>query len=48
MLVDPASDPDWDHAAELLEAAWRRRAPKRAQRALDEVRTAHEGDVAPS
>lgn len=38
MLVDPASAPDWDHAAELLESAWRRRAPKRALRALDEQR----------
>lgn len=38
VLVDPASDPDWEHVAELLESAWRRRAPKRALRALDERR----------
>ena len=36
VLVDPASDPDWDLVAELLEGAWRRRATKRALRALDE------------
>ena len=43
VLVDPASDPDWGHVAELLEAAWRRRAPKRALRALDERRAGGDG-----
>ncbi|MCC2315856.1 MmcQ/YjbR family DNA-binding protein [Cellulomonas xiejunii] len=46
MLVDPASDPDWEHAAELLESAWRRRAPKRALRALDERRAGDDGPSA--
>lgn len=43
VLVDPASDPDWAHVAELLEAAWRQRAPKRALQALDERRARGKG-----
>lgn len=39
VLVDPASAPDWGHVAELLESAWRQRAPRRALQALDERRT---------
>lgn len=34
-LLDPASGPDWDQVAELLEAAWRAKAPKRAQAVFD-------------
>jgi hypothetical protein len=34
-LLDPASGPDWDQVAELLEAAWRSKAPKRTQAAYD-------------
>lgn len=30
VLLDPASQPDWGQVAELLEAAWRSKAPKRA------------------
>jgi len=34
-LVDPASDPDWDVVAELVETGWRRGATKRAIAARD-------------
>ena len=44
MLVDPASEPDREHAAELLESARRRRAPKRALRAPAERRAAGDDD----
>ena len=37
VLLDPASDPDWGRVAELLEAAWRSRAPKRALAAYDAI-----------
>lgn len=35
VLLDPASRPDWGQVAELLEAAWRAKAPKRAVAAFE-------------
>lgn len=35
ILLDPASQPDWNRVAELLEAAWRARAPRRVVAARD-------------
>ena len=40
VLLDPGSDPDWDVVAELLEDAWRARAPKRALAELERRRAA--------
>jgi hypothetical protein len=38
VLVDPASRPDWDEVAGLLEQAWRMTAGKRAVSAFDAAR----------